>query len=304
MRSPSLGGLLANGGEVLDGTPLVVGQFDGDHILVPLLTREVPALTDQLKVATTLARVTGASLTVINPISVPEQTPKEYHHEVTDSDDAALLEWAFEQTAESLPQVDGDFLYTRDSVTGILKAVRTRNVDTLIVPGGSHGGHLRTGVTEQIAAHADADVVVVNGQAGFKKVASILLPVAGGPHSGFAADIAASIAADCDAWIDILHVIDEDAPDRQREQAEGLVEDIYHRIARPETTTTWVLEATDITEAIIEQSGYYGLTIIGAPTKGRLRKFIFGSTNQSVRASASSVVLSARNNSCRLSDSQ
>jgi len=257
----------------------------------------VPALTDQLKIATTLARVTGAALTVINPIAVPEQTPKAYRHEVTDSDDAALLDWVFEQTDESLPQVDGDFLHTRNVVRGVLQAVRQRDVGTLIMPGRSRGSRIRKGVTDQIATHADADVVVVNGQAGFTKVASVLLPVAGGPHSGLAADIATSIAADSDVWIDILHVIDEDASDRQREQAETLVEDIYHRIARPETTTTWVLEAANPAEAIIEQSHYYGLTVIGAPTKSRLRQFIFGSTNGTVRADADSVVLSARNNS-------
>lgn len=297
MPSPLSGGLRPNDADATDGRPLVAGRFEGEHILVPLLTGEVPALTDQLKIATTLARVTDGSLTIVNPISIPEQTPKTYHQEVTDSDDAALLRWVFEQTSESLSSVDGDFLYTRDVVTGVLRAVRTRNVDTLVMPGESRGGYLRAGVTERIAAHADADVVVVNGRSGFEKAASVLLPVAGGPHSGLAADVAASIASDCAAWIDVLHVVEEDAPDRRRKRTRDLVDDVRRRIDRPETTTTWVLEATDVAEAIIEQSQYYGLTIIGAPTKGRLRKFIFGSTNRSVRARAGSVVLSTRNNS-------
>ncbi|WP_255152949.1 universal stress protein [Halorarius halobius] len=256
----------------------------------------MPVLTDQLKVATTLARVTGASLTVINPFPAPEQT-EVYRHEVTDSEDASLLDWVFEQTDESLPQVESDFLYARDVVRGVLQAVRRRDVDTLLVPSSSGTSRFRKRMTEQLATHADADVIVVNGQAGFSKAASILLPIASGPHSGLAADVATSIAADYDAWIDILHVIDEEASDHQRERAETLVEDIYHRIARPETTATWVLEAPDTAEAIIDQSRYYGLSVIGAPTKSRLRRFIFGSTNATVRADADSVVLSARNNS-------
>lgn len=92
-------------------------------------------------------------------------------------------------------------------------------------------------------------------------------------------------------------MIDGDASERQRNTAEVLIEDAYHRIGRPRTTTTWVLEVADPAGTIIEQSQYYGLTIIGAPTKGRLRRFISGSTNQSVRANAQSMVLSARNNS-------
>lgn len=296
MSSPSLDGSLVHDGEVSDGPPVVAGRFDGEHVLVPLLTREGPVLADQLKVATALARATGASLTVIDPISVPERTPGTYHHQATEGDDVAPLERVFEGATGSLPQVDGDLVHTRNVVRGVLRAVRRRDIDTLIVPG-SRQGRLRRGATERIAAHADADVVVVNGQSGFGKVASILLPVAGGPHSGLAADVAASIAADCGAWIDVLHVVDEDPSDRRRARATDLVEDVSRRVARPETTSTWVLEAPDTTEAIVEQSRYYGLTVIGAPTKGRLRRLVFGSTNDSVRANADSVVLSARNNS-------
>ncbi|MFB6253062.1 MAG: universal stress protein, partial [Halobacteriaceae archaeon] len=61
-------------------------------------------------------------------------------------------------------------------------------MNTLVIPSGDRTGRLRKEVTEQIAAHADADVVVVNGKAGFETPPSILLPVAGGPHSGVAAD--------------------------------------------------------------------------------------------------------------------
>lgn len=296
MHSPPSGGRLAPKDESLD-TSLVTGRLTGDRILVPLLTRTVPALSDQLKIATTLARVTGAPLTVINPTSVPEQTPNAYHHQATERDDTALLEWVFDQTADPLPHVDGELLYTRNVVRGVLQAVRRYNVDTLVVPGRSQSSRLRKHVIEQVAAHADADVVVVNGQPGFREPASVLLPVAGGPHSGIAADVASSIAADCDAWVDVLHVVDEDAPEHRRERAEALVEEISHRVDRPETTTTWLLEAPDTVEAIIEQSRYYDLTILGAPTKGRLRRLIFGSTTAAVRANAESVVLSARNNS-------
>ena len=297
MPAPSLGGLLTGANETSDSIPPIAGRFDGNHILVPLLAREIPPVLDQLKIATTLARPRNASLTIINPASVPERTPKIYGHEVTDSDDRALLEWAFEQADDVLPHVNGDFLHTRDVVKGVLHAVRTRDVDTLVVPSGTRTDSLRKHVIDRIAAHADADVVVVNGKTGFETPPSILLPVAGGPHSGLAADVATTIATDCNAWIDILHVIDEDAPPHKREQAESLVDDVYHRIARPESTTTWVHETTDTAEAIVEQSRYYSLSIIGAPTKGRLRQFIFGSTNTSVRKNAASVVLSVRNNS-------
>lgn len=297
MSLTSLGGLLSD--DAPEGIPGIAGRFDGDHVLVPLLTSEVPALIDQLKVATTLARATGAVLSVIDSSTVPEQAPGAVGGAVSDATDDALPSWVFEQAADSTPRLDGEFHHTRNVTTGVLRAVRASNVDTLVLPSCSRSHRLRKGVVERIAMHAECDVVVVNGRPGYEKVPSILLPVSSGPNSGFAADLAQAVATDCDAWIDILHVVDDDASTGRRDAAEELVDDVYHRIGRPETTTTWILEANDVAEAIIEQSRYYGLTIIGAPTKGRLRRFIFGSTNRSVRTNAGSVVLSVRNNSRR-----
>lgn len=297
MSPSTLGERLLGQNPPTAGPPTLDGRFGGDHVLAPLLTNEVPAVTDQLKVAAAIARPTGAGLSVVNPISVPEQTPRTYARSVGDVDDEALLEWAIDHAADATPQVSGGLLYTRDVIAGVLSAVRTQAVDTLVLPNTVDGTRVRNGLTKRLAAHADCDVVMVNGQAGFDGVASLLLPVAGGPHSGLAADIARAIAADSNAWIDILHVIDDDATPGERERATELVETVYRRIGRPETTTTWLLERDHVAGAITEQSKYYGLTILGAPTKGRLRRFVGASTNQSVRARARSVVLSARNNS-------
>lgn len=292
----------SGGGDSVDYTPTsdaqlpLLGRFGGKHVLVPLLTNEVPNATDQLEIATTLTRVTGASMSVVNPIPVPEQTPKQLVHDIPDDGDRALLEWVLDEAAASDIDADGGFFYTRDIVRGLLKVVRTQDIDTMVLPSKSDAGWFRKGLVEQIAAYVDCDVVVVNGQAGYEGVPSILLPVAGGPNAGLSADIARAIAADCDAWIDVLHVVDEGVSVRERNRARATIESTYHRIARPESTTTWMLEADDVAEAIIDQSRYYGLTVIGAPTKGRLKRFIYGSTNKSIRSDAQCVVLSTKNN--------
>lgn len=275
-------------------TPEITGHLDGTHILVPLLTPEVPAVTDQLRLAAALARTTDASLHVLNPIRVPEQTPRDQQYEVATDDEEALLEWALEQVASATTDVDGGFLFTRKLVNGLRRTIATNDIDTLVVPGSSKGSLLRRSLMDRLALQAECDVITVNGQRGFEQTPSILLPVADGPHSGVATDIAQRLATDADAWIDILHVIDEGASSTQRERAQAVVDATYQRIARPATTTTRILEADDVAEAIIEQSAYYELTVIGAPTKGRLRQFVFGSTNQTIRNNARSVVLSAR----------
>ena len=283
------------GGRRADERPRVIaGELDGERVLVPLLTTDAPVVTDQITVATTLARTTGATLQVLNPLSVARQPTVEFRREVTREDEGELLTWALDQTSELAARIGG-VAAGRRLVKRVLGAASTHDADTLVVPGESPGGLLGADATERIATGADCDVVVVNGQSGYEDVASVLLPVAGGPHSGLAADVAQRVAEDCDAWIDVLHVVDPEATDRRRERAEAYVDAAYRRIARPETTSTWVLEADDPAAAIVEQSNYYGLTVVGAPTRSRLSRFVYGSTTQSIRSNANSVVLSTRN---------
>lgn len=274
----------------------IAGHLEGGSLLAPLITAEIPALTDQLETAKMLADATDATLHITNSIRIPEQPSPELHSDAVSDADLELLDWAIEQAPDPTSQVDGTLVYSRRLVTGVLQTIATHDVDTVVLPGTSPGDFLRGDVTEQIATQADCDVIVVNGQAGLRSVPSILVPVAGGPHSGLATDIAGHIASSTDGWIDILHVLPEDSSGRQREQAETYVESAARRVARPDTTSTWILESDDPTDVIVEQSQYYPLTVIGAPTKGRLRRLIYGSTNRTIRRNANCVVLSARNN--------
>lgn len=271
------------------------GAFDGDRLLVPVLTSARPALTDQVRVASALARTTDATLHVVHPGAQSGSTTVDLGRELTTDDERDLLDWATDRD-DAVAPTNAGFLSARRLVNDLLDAIRRHDIDTLVVPSDPGTGPLRPGVTDRLALRATCDVVTVNGRRGYRDVPSILLAVAGGPHSGLATDVAGQIAADCDAWVDVLHVVEEGSTDRERQAAECHVETAARRIDRPSSTTTWVLEAPDVAAAIIEQSTYYGLTVIGAPTKGRLRQFISGSTNQTIRSDARSVVLSVRNN--------
>ncbi|MFB6303082.1 MAG: universal stress protein [Haloferacaceae archaeon] len=288
-----------------DAAPAVGDRIDGEYVLAPLLTDAVPTLTDQIEVATALARASDAALRVTTPMGGPERTTSTPERAVSGCGNAEadagsesdLLKWALDRASRAAPRARGGLTYGRRIVTDVARTVETGDVTTVVLPGDSPGGILRDGVSERIAAHAGCDAVVVNGQSGLGPVPSILLPIAGGPHSGLAADVAARVAANNGAWIDVLHVLEEDAGEERRRRAEACVEAATDRTDRPETTSTWVLDADDPTEAIVEQSRYYALTVVGAPTKGRLRRLVHGSTNESVRSNAQSVVLSVHNNS-------
>ncbi len=285
--------LVSEVGDVPEGRPRIDGRLEDEHILVPLLATDVPVVTDQLRVAASLARTSGTSLHVLSPRTGTDQTVSKVVSDLTAGAERELVEWATDQVTAAGRGLG----YTHELVSGVLESVRANDVETLVVPSDSVAGRFRRGLTDRIALHTDCDVITVNGRQGYEQVPSILLAVADGAHSTLATDVAERVATDCDAWVDILHVVEEDAPESRRDRADACVEAAARRIGRPDLTTTWVLEADDIADAIIEQSAYYGLTVIGAPTKGRLRQFVFGSTNRTIRSGADSVVLSARQRS-------
>lgn len=274
----------------------ISGRLEGDHLLIPLVEPTVPLIVDQIEIAASLARATDAVITVLVPITIPNQTPLTYGPEVPGNAERKFLDWALHMIDEHDLQSDTVFSGRRQTVPSIRQAITNHQVDTVVLPPQPRT-QLRHPLAARIAALTDCDVIVVNGEPGYEEAPSILLAVAGGPHSGLAADVAHRLAADANAWIDILHVVPEDAAESQRELGQEYLEAAYNRIGQSDRVSTWLLEATDTADAIIDQSQYYNLVVIGAPTTSRLRTLVHGSTNRTIRAEASSVVLSVRNNS-------
>lgn len=294
-RSPPRPTGLSAGDYPFKSEQRLTGELEGERILVPLLNRTRSVITDQIAIALTLARRNDGTVSVVHPVSIPEQTPKRLRERLVTADDHELLEYALEECTESGVRIEGKRLFSRGRTGGILRSIETNDVDTLVLPTGlSAGRYPRKTPTERLAARAPCDVVTVNGRPGYDGVPSILLPVAGGPHSGVASDVTRRIAEANDAWIDVLHVVEEDASESRYVRATRYVEAICQRVSRPEMTATWILESNDVAGTIVEQSRYYGLTVVGAPTTGRLRRFVSGSKNRTVRDNAQSVVLSVR----------
>jgi nucleotide-binding universal stress UspA family protein len=273
--------------------PRLAGRFDGNCILAPLLSAGVPATTDQLRVAASLARAADATLHAVDP-TAPDRSTTVRGGDLAVGGERDLLDWAVGNDVPSASHAEMGLLYTHRLANELLRSIDRHDVDTLVLPGEAGTGLLRRGLTERLALYADCDVVTVSGECGYERVPSILLAVAGGSHSGLATDVAGRIARDCDAWVDVFHVVGEDASPDRRRRAEAHVEAAARRLSRPDETSTRIVEAESAAEAIITQSAYYGLTVVGAPTKSRLRRFIAGSTNRTVRDNARSVVLSVR----------
>lgn len=173
----------------------------------------------------------------------------------------------------------------RPAVRAVLDAVERHDAGLVVVPGGTAGG-LGARAVERLLAAAPCDVVVVGDRTRESGVASVLAPVAGGPHSGLVADVAGAIAVATGAWIDVLHVVEPDAAAPRRAEAEGYLTGALDRLPADVQADTWLLEGDEPADAIVEQSAYYDLTVVGAPRKGKLRRFLYGSTATAIRRNA------------------
>ncbi|MEF8858315.1 MAG: universal stress protein [Halolamina sp.] len=157
----------------------------------------------------------------------------------------------------------------------------------------SAGWGIRRGLTDRIVANAPTDSVVANGQGDLSELASILVPVAGGPHSELAVEVACALAEHTDAWVELFTVIPENPTADERSAGAESLARARQSADGFENLDTWLYEDDDPAMAIAEQSEYYDAVVMGAPTKGRIRRTVFGSTADSVDRSVDIPVITA-----------
>lgn len=117
----------------------------------------------------------------------------------------------------------------------------------------------------------------------FEQPSSILVPVAKGPHSGLAARIGAAIARAYDCWLELFHVLPEDAGESEAMDADKLLDAYESHLGDDVDADHHVITADDPADEIIEHSAYHDVTVLGAPEKGKLRRLLFGSTTTEVQ---------------------
>lgn len=246
-------------------------------------------------VAQALARYEGGDIILTRVVAVPEQTPLELpdrmlrpHREALCESVDSLSDSGVDTSVKRVirvghrpPRIVAHTAADHDATTIVTRSPDTR---PSLVP-------LRRSWPEWLQANASSRLVVTHGAGELDHVSSILVAVAGGPHSGATVETARALAVDHDAWIDLLHIVKPDASDERQAQARQYLEESQQRLQGFDRHDTWLLEADDVVDAIAEQSAYYDVTALGGPRSGRLRRSICGSTTSDVETSAESAVL-------------
>lgn len=279
------------------GTPPVnTEQSAPGGVLIPVFAADV---SDQaLGIAISIAAQEGNTLRIVGMETVPEQTPLD--HPRLPIDGTHRVQHTLQRARGLGPaglEVTGAARVGRQYSDMIAHELTAQGIHVLLIEstaGEDIEASQPEAPIESIFESVECDVVMATGAEHLGDIASVLVPIAGGPHSGLAVDVAKAIAEEHGSWLELFHVIEPDAGEDERTLGTHYVEAAVDRLGDFERADTWILEAPDIAEAIIEQTQYYSLTILGAPQKSRLKRFIFGSKTDVIRELADSTVLTVR----------
>lgn len=260
---------------------MVVPLFDGDDV------------EQRRDVALGMAADRPTRLTFAAFAALPTQTPPGAVPDSYLRSHREAVERARRAPAGDVP-VSGTVRLGRGRVRTLKRFVETEDVEAVVLQHGADETDGRPPTAGRLVPDLDADVAVTNGRGSVANASSVLVGVGGGPHSELAVDVARAVARRTDAWVRLLHVVPEGANDRRRAEADRLLSEAAEGVEGAVEFETWALEADDPAETVVEQAGYHGVTVLGAPTRCRLRQFAFGSTARTVSRTAEAPVVVVR----------
>jgi nucleotide-binding universal stress UspA family protein len=194
--------------------------------------------------------------------------------------------------------VERQVVAARSAADGLESVVREANAAGLVVgwsgPAGRADAVLGT-TADELVERVSCDLYVERVGREAAGVASILLPVAGGPHVPAAARVAAAIADRNGATV-VVFSVDTGATDRSAFgfAAEGREAVLATPGVEPVLETRTV-DAGNPTEAIVTEAAGHDVVVLGATRQGALRRRLMGSVPRRVVGRTDRTVILARN---------
>lgn len=260
-----------------------------------------PAVVQQLvRTAGDLAQQGAGTVRLVTVAVKPHDSPFGVFDDETivrefADDSHALLERAKTPAGVS---VEREVVPARSAGKGILQAVDEHDPAALVV--GWQGRTSRADVVfgttvDTLVKRAPCDLYVerVGREAG--DVSSVMLPVAGGPHVGPAAGAARAIALRNDASVLVFSVAD---PDDGDSKVEPFVDEgrtaILDTPGPDPTVESAIVEAPDVTDAIVDHAPKHDVIVMGSTRKSSLRRTLLGSVPRTVVDRVDETVILAR----------
>lgn len=217
-----------------------------------------------------LCEAKGARVELLHMVPVPSQVPLADADKYMTAGREGILETML-YLAPSFP-ISTHLRYCRNPARGIISAVRERRANVLVL--GWHGRpaqrSFRLGSTiDPIIERVPSNVVVMKDCGGDRVFRRVLVPVAGGPNSAYALEVASILADPEEGEVTALHVSRPPAEfdvaafvGTQRDRIR-LTDDRVH--AR-------TVEGHSILQAILEHAAEYDLVVLGCTEQPVLRQ--------------------------------
>ena len=287
--------------QIEEETPTVVAEHeptDRDYqILVPVAN---PEHVEQLiETAYDIAEDRDGEILVMSVVTLPEQTPL-YEGQQYVEEQREVLDRAMELNEGTDVPISGTVRIGHHAPEAILHTIEQYDSDAVLLGwrGRRRGRRdvVLSGTVDEVVAEADCDVLVEKfGETPGWTVDSILLPTAGGPHAELAAETARSIARATGATVRIMHVVDPDASETDRDDAEEILTETA-ALFEEVTVETSLAEGEDVANTIVDETGDHDLTVIGATREGFLQQFVFGAIPETVGERAENALIMAKRN--------
>ena len=279
-------------------TPTVVTEHhtsDREHlVLVPIAN---PENAEQLmRTAVDVAADRDGEILAMSAVVVPEQTPLDEGRQL-EGDEREVLREAMAVAEEAGVPVSGTIRISHHPEEAILNTARQYGADTILMGWGGRPPRRRDIVVgstvDEVVADADIDVLVekIDRSGGIE---SIVIPTAGGPHAGLAAETARAIAHSEGASVDVVHVVPPDADEAERAEADDVIAETATVLDDVDDVTTRMIEGEDVVDRLTEASEDYDLTVIGATRESLLERIVFGAIPEEVGRNARNTVIMAK----------
>ncbi|WP_114577039.1 universal stress protein [Saliphagus sp. LR7] len=269
---------------------------DRPAVLVPVANPETAERL--LDTAIDLARDRDLSILVLTVVEVPMQLPLERAREAMDVEsEEAVVTDARDLAAEAGVPATGRLRFGRDVAGGVVSVAEREEVEAILV--GWRGRPRRREVVlgsyiDEILSEAPCDVLVKRIDRASDAVDSILVPVAGGPHTEYAAEVAGSIAREHGARVELVTVVGDEDEERMAEARELLTQ-TSAALGAVESVEETVLVG-DVVSEIVERGRERGhdVTVLGATRGGFLRRVLVGDVPEAIARESEGAVIMAR----------
>ncbi|TYT60601.1 universal stress protein [Natrialba swarupiae] len=266
-------------------------------LLVPIANAETA--TRQLDTAIDLATDRSYRIVLLYVLEVPPQLSlQDGRRYLLEDEDEQLLADAADRVESAGIPVESRIRIARGVATGIVGGAEEYAADAILL--GWRGRPPREEVIlgsylDTILRNAPCDVLVKRVKTPTPEIDSVLVPVAGGPHDGYAAEAAGAIARRNDASVTLLHVVDPDDLELSEDEAQALLEDTADSFSGVDSVERTVLESTDVAGTITDQTTHHDLTVLGVSRGGLIQRRLLGTISEAVgRHAAGTVILAKR----------